>query len=264
MRSVIRSLGVLAICLASLVPAGSAGAITFGHPDGNGHPNVGVMLADWQDDGVLRPFCSGSLIAPTVFLTASHCTEGLRELGIGPHQVWVSFDESYVPGSSPVIRGTYHSNPLYPGKGNDTFDIAVIVLDQASGRTPAVLPAAGLLSQTPLKGRTFTTVGYGTIREDKCCGPAGILPDDGVRRSVTQTFHSLGKVWLTLSMNPSKGDGGACFGDSGGPHFLGGEASNLQVSITITGDSVCRSTDTTYRLDTTSARNFLGQFVPLP
>ena len=65
-------------------------------------------------------------------------------------------------------------------------------------------------------------------------------------------------------MNPSTGDAGGCFGDSGGPHFLGGTQSNLIVSITVTGDSVCRATDKTYRLDTPSARDFLGDYVALP
>ena len=65
-------------------------------------------------------------------------------------------------------------------------------------------------------------------------------------------------------MNPSTGNGGTCYGDSGGPHFLGGVNSNLVVSTTITGDAPCRSTDKTYRLDTASARNFLDDFVDLP
>jgi hypothetical protein len=34
--------------------------------------------------------------------------------------------------------------------------------------------------------------------------------------------------------------------------------------ITITGDAVCRSTNVVYRLDTESARAFLGEFVTLP
>jgi hypothetical protein len=63
-------------------------------------------------------------------------------------------------------------------------------------------------------------------------------------------------------MNPSIGSGGTCYGDSGGPHFLGD--SNVVASITITGDRWCRSTDVTYRMDTESARSFLGQYVTLP
>ena len=65
-------------------------------------------------------------------------------------------------------------------------------------------------------------------------------------------------------MNPSTGSGGTCYGDSGGPHFLGGTSSNLIVSVTVTGDSVCKATDKTYRLDTATARGFLDDFVAVP
>jgi hypothetical protein len=57
-------------------------------------------------------------------------------------------------------------------------------------------------------------------------------------------------------------DGGTCYGDSGGPHFLGD--SNKVLSLTVTGNAWCRATDVTYRLDTDSARSYLGQFVNLP
>ncbi|MBA2274732.1 MAG: hypothetical protein H0W21_12660 [Actinobacteria bacterium] len=75
---------------------------------------------------------------------------------------------------------------------------------------------------------------------------------------------SLQDAWLVSSMQPSTGDGGTCYGDSGGPHFLGGAKSNLIVSTTVTGDEMCRATDKTYRLDTRSARAFLDNFVALP
>ncbi|MGH9893954.1 MAG: hypothetical protein ACREA0_18635 [bacterium] len=65
-------------------------------------------------------------------------------------------------------------------------------------------------------------------------------------------------------MNQATGNAGTCFGDSGGPHLLGGVSSNRIVSVTITGDRWCKATDTTYRLDTASARDFLGDFVALP
>ena len=66
--------------------------------------------------------------------------------------------------------------------------------------------------------------------------------------------------WLKISMNPSTGDGGTCYGDSGGPYFL----DDMVVSITVTGDAYCRATDVNYRTDSVSARSFLGQFVDLP
>jgi len=76
------------------------------------------------------------------------------------------------------------------------------------------------------------------------------------------TFSALNKTFLRLSQNPSTGDGGTCYGDSGGPNFLGN--SRVIASITITGDAVCRATNVTYRLDTPSARAFLDEFVRLP
>ena len=74
--------------------------------------------------------------------------------------------------------------------------------------------------------------------------------------------NALTKSWLKISMNPATGDGGTCYGDSGGPHFLGD--SSMVVSVTVTGDTPCRATDVTYRLDTDSARSYLSQWVTLP
>jgi hypothetical protein len=67
-------------------------------------------------------------------------------------------------------------------------------------------------------------------------------------------------------MNPALGDGGTCYGDSGGPNFLGAGATETTIvaGTTITGDSMCRATNVNYRMDTPSARAFLGQYVPLP
>jgi hypothetical protein len=78
------------------------------------------------------------------------------------------------------------------------------------------------------------------------------------------SLNSLTPAWLRLSQNASTGNGGTCYGDSGGPNFLGGRTSNLLVATTITGDTPCRSTNVDYRLDTDSARSFLGQFLTLP
>ncbi|MGH2789477.1 MAG: trypsin-like serine protease, partial [Actinomycetota bacterium] len=83
-------------------------------------------------------------------------------------------------------------------------------------------------------------------------------------RMALQSYSSLRAAWLKLAMNQATGDGGTCFGDSGGPHFLGGEDSNLIVSITVTGDAVCKSSDMTYRVDTPVARDFLDEFVAVP
>jgi hypothetical protein len=78
----------------------------------------------------------------------------------------------------------------------------------------------------------------------------------------TGTLNSTNAAWLRISMNPATGDGGTCYGDSGGPNFLG--STDIAAAITITGDAVCRATNVDYRLDTESARVFLADYVELP
>jgi hypothetical protein len=265
-----RKLLVCAAALGALSFAAPAGAITFGNVDGTAHPNVGALFADY-DPSVpgLDLLCSGTLVSPTVFVTASHCTVFLPSVGVGPHDVWVSFDPrasdangSPWPGAT-LRRGTYHTNPLFASGGfNNTYDIAVVVLDApVVGITPAQLPTRNFLDTIDLKSQRFTAVGYGTVRDIKQTGPNALF-FDGIRRWVDQGFNALNKSWLRLSMNPSTGNGGTCYGDSGGPHFLG--TTNLLVALTVTGDAPCRSTDVDYRVDQDSARDFLAGFVALP
>lgn len=243
-----------------------AQAITNGTPDGNGHPNVGVSLAAWDADepGVIKPFCSGTLISPTVYLTAAHCTAFLESVGLENDEIWVSFDPEWTT-SSPRIHGTWYTNPAFSQRQSDPGDLAVIVLDQAASATPAQLPEAGLLDAMwrdgSIRDQAFVNVGYGTDKKTRGHGP-GTFPDDEIRKVSTSSFNALTKTWLRLSQTAAKGDGGTCYGDSGGPQFLG--SSNLMVSVTVTGDAPCYATNVTYRLDTASAREFLGDFVTLP
>ena len=244
-----------------LVAAAPASAIVFGQPDGNAHPWVGAFIAPVGDNDELVPICSGTLIAPTVFLTAAHCTAFLVAVGVETDAVFVTFD-SVVSEASTLIPGEYVHNSDFGGGHSDTHDVAVIRLDSApAGITPARLPSAGLLETLDLKSERFVPVGYGINRQDKTKGQHSLF-GSGERWQAEQGFRSLTGAWLNLSMNPSIGSGGTCYGDSGGPHFLG--TSNIVVSITVTGDRWCRSTDVTYRMDTESARSFLGQYVTLP
>ena len=259
-----RTLVGLAAAAAAIVLAGSAVAITFGQLDGNRHPNVGALVFE-DEDGERGILCSGTLVAPDVFLTASHCTAFLESIEVAPDDVWVTFDPTF-DDASPLLPGTYHTHPEFgfsgPGGFSDPHDIAVIVLDDpAAGIAPARLPTLNQLGGMALKNQRFVAVGYGTVREDKTKGPASLF-FDGQRRFAEQGFNALGKTWLHLSMNPSTGSGGTCFGDSGGPHFIG--QSDVVASLTVTGDRFCRATDVTYRVDTASARAFLDDFVTLP
>ena len=246
-----RRLLVTALVLGALAFAAPASAITNGSADGNGHPNVGGLVAAQAYSDGTWIYCSGTLIAPRVFLTAAHCGEGDR--------VRVTFDSAYQNGDK-VYAGTWHADPLYGGAQSDPHDIAVVVLDTAPRITPARLPAAGSLSNLS-STQQFTSVGYGAHEVTNSPGGHEYLYDD-VRMVATGTLNSINPSWLRISMNPSTGNGGTCYGDSGGPNFLG--STNVIAAITITGDAICRSTNVDYRLDTASARTFLAKYVALP
>jgi secreted trypsin-like serine protease len=261
-----RKLSILVGLLLILAVVLPAAAITFGQPDANQHPNVGAMIVQ-EPDGEYYLYCSGTLIAPNVFLTASHCTVAAAAYGADPDDVYVTFDSVYDDDAT-LHRGTYDINPNYGHDMHDLHDVAVIILDKPINKkkiTPARLPPVGLLDDLKetddLKGQEFVAVGYGRLRNEKTRGPHAI-GDAGQRYYAEQTFESLKPYWLQLSMNPSTGSGGTCYGDSGGPHFLGD--TDMVVSLTVTGDAWCRATDVTYRLDTDSARAYLSQFVDLP
>ena len=248
-----RRIVCLATVVAALTVAAPAAAIINGTPDGNRHPNVGGLVSPTQYSDGTWLYCSGTLISPTVFLTAAHCGED-------GERVSVTFDTDYEAGDR-TYAGTFQADPLYGHDQSDPHDIAVVVLDRAvKGITPARLPAAGSLSK--LSGsQTFTSVGYGAYEVTNGPGGHQYLYDD-VRMVATGTLNSINKAWLRISGNPSTGDGGTCYGDSGGPNFVG--TTDIVAATTITGAAVCRSTNVTYRLDTAAARDFLDEFVTLP
>ncbi len=242
-----------ATLLTTLCMAAPAGAITDGSVDSNRHPNVGGLVSPTQYSDGTWLYCSGTLISPTVFLTAAHCGED-------GERVAVSFDTAYQDGDK-IYRGTFYADPLYSQRQNNPHDIAVVVLTKpVDGIAPAALPKAGSLSDLS-KNQLFTSVGYGAYEVTRGPGGHQFLYDD-VRMVATGTLNATNKSWLRISMNPSAGNGGTCYGDSGGPNFLG--RTDIVAATTITGDAICRATNVDYRLDTKSARTFLGQYVPLP
>jgi secreted trypsin-like serine protease len=254
-------MGLLVLCAATVQ------AITFGENDNGRHPFVGSLVI--EDQGTKFQLCSGTLVSPTVFVTASHCLFGLEEFPI-----FVTFDEvidadadGAVDSGVKLLTGTGFVNPEFgTGGANDTHDVAVFILDSpVRMRNYGKLPTAGLLDGVDKQTARFTPVGYGTVRDDKTRAFQSF--ELGTRRKMTtQSLESLTKAWVQFDMNPSTGSGGTCFGDSGGPHFLGAGATETRVfvAVTVTGDRFCRATDKAYRLDTPAARAFLSQFLTLP
>jgi hypothetical protein len=254
-----RLISSLIITFVALAAVGHAGAITGGSDTGAAHPNVGLI--GLVRDGVPRGACSGTLIAPTVFLTAGHCTGSLAASGA---PVWVSFDPVFDPGSSTRLAvASLHTafTPNYSVKG---MDVGVAVLASAvEGIEPGVLAPEGYLDGLAAAGSlsdaSFTSVGYGRCGREVGGGQPTWCPS-GVRRVTTSPFKALNEAWLRLNLNETvTGEGGTCYGDSGGPQLHGG----LLVSITTGGDGVCRAHGVNFRVDTPAARAFLGQFVAL-
>lgn len=258
------------VCGSLLLPPKSS-AITYGFVDSNNQfRNTGAFIVK-STNGQIFPICSGTLITPNVFLTAAHCTLFYtQDLAPEGDVAYVSLDQSIPFGSLtsnktellPVAHVV--SNPNYNPSQGDSGDIGVLILERSvRGVTPATLPACGLLdqlvAQNGLKTATFTNAGYGL--QNRVVG--GGLPffqdlNPIPRMFSFSSFNSLNGGYLRLSQNPSTGNGGTCFGDSGGPNFLTVNGKQLIVAITITGDSVCRSTNVDYRLDTVSAQGFLA------
>jgi hypothetical protein len=246
-----------------------ASRIVNGTPTGNLYPAVGALMFDYNGDGRLNgddEWCTGSLITPTVFLTAAHCV-------VTPYtppgsQFYVSFAPDLYARNIRVIAATgYVRDPQYGHDQANLHDLALIFLPAGSTRgiTPLKLPAAGVLdalaAQGGLSRQLFVNVGYGVSATRT--GVPG-FPYDGKRSMSKSEFMGLQPTWLGLLMNTSAtGEGGDCYGDSGGPKFIDGDDTTIYATVT-TGDFNCRATTWDWRLDTPDARGFLGQYVPLP
>ncbi len=241
--------------------SGTGYAITYGVVDGTKHPEVGALL-DTDQNGNLYAYCSGTLISPTVMLTAAHCDP------VDPANVSVTFD-SVAKNATTVYTGHFQAHPDYSPAQNDPHDIAVIVFDQAiTGITPAKLPTFGLFDTLKanglLKGAHYTAVGYGGQERNFDGQGQPIIAYEDTREWSVQSFNALNKAWLRLSQNQATGDSGACYGDSGGPNFTVSDEIPVIAGTTITGDMQCVATNVIYRLDSQSARDFLQHFVTLP
>jgi len=209
------------------------------------------------------------MITSNVFLTASHCTDFFtRDLAPDGWVAYVSLDGSIPFGdltsSKTQLLAVSHvvTNPNYNQSQSDSGDIGALILERSARVTPATLPTCGLLdqlvAQNGLKTATFTNVGYGVQNRVVSGGVPFFQDINPVPRMFSfSSFNSLNGGYLRLSQNPSTGNGGTCFGDSGGPNFMTLNGQQLIVAITITGDSVCRSTNVDYRVDTLSAQGFL-------
>jgi V8-like Glu-specific endopeptidase len=262
-------LAVLVLILA--VGVSPAAAITGGEPDGEGHPNVGLMIAEEMVDGeVVRWRCSGTLIAPRVFLTAGHCVYGMYAA-----RVWFDTDmtdnEEYPCGGDTSIEGTPIPHPDYNWGDADPHDVGVVILEEEVDIDidPAVLPDPDLLTQLKKErvlegghkeGVYFRSVGYGGTLES---WPPPELGWEMIRRVSESEYVSLTKTHLHLTQKAVFDESGSCFGDSGGPVYrFDDDGNETIVAVTSSGDGQCVATGLNYRIDVPEIREWIDAYLP--
>jgi len=259
--------------------AAPAFASTGGTPDGNTHPNVGLILF-YSADGRFR--CSATLVSPTVLLTAAHCTDGtlgktlvtfdsvIAEQPPSPFPAAADPSVGYTQAeieAAGYLSGTAHTHPDYSGFTDlDNWnDVGVIVLDRpVTGIDPADIATLGYLDAfaQPVLNRTlFTAVGYGTEVRKPDTGPQKPQPMSYplIRRYVDMPGQKLTAQILQTNGNEkdNRGTGGTCFGDSGGPVFLDGDI----VAVTSYGyTDNCRYLGGYQRVDIAVVQDWLATF----
>jgi hypothetical protein len=238
-------LAVLGAATLALGLTAPATAITGGAPDGDGHPNVG-LIAFYEDGGRYR--CTATLVNPTTLITAAHCvaTDGLTVVTFTSEQALTppsglplaadpdaGYTQADIEGLDGFYAGTAIAHPDYSNFTDlDNWnDVAVVKFDSPiTGITPATISPRNYLdrfSQPVLNKTLFELVGYGTeVRK----------PDSGKQKPTPQSYplirrvaYSPGQkltpqiVQMNGNINDTRGTGGTCFGDSGGPSFVDGK-----------------------------------------
>jgi hypothetical protein len=264
-----RLLTIATIVASLLLTAGNAALAQTGdaHPDNDLHPNVGAFLLPRLSDHSLRIICSGTLVTPRVFLTASHCTA--FALSRGFTETWVTFDPNYgITHSvfSTPYHGTIVHNPDY--KQPYHSDFSLILLDQpVTGITPATIAPLGFLDALADSGAIKTTsylnVGYGTSEMVVVPKVGPTFPFDGIRKWTISGFHALDPKFIHLNQNLAQGYSGTGYGDSGGPTFVQTAGGPVVISVVSSGDVPLYSTSVNTRVDTVAARDFLAPYLAL-
>jgi hypothetical protein len=219
-----------------------------GSLDGNAHPYVGLMVAQTADGTPLWR-CSGTLIAPQLFLTAGHCTEAPA----AHVEIW--FDAN-VDAGRPAngyprdgqVGGTPYTHPSYNPAAFFLYDVGMVVLDEPVAMSEyGALPSLNELdAMKPRNTTRFTAVGYG-VQEIHPVKPVEVRVRMVANPHLLQINTGFtGTQSILLSNNHSTG--GTCFGDSGGPNFIG--SSNVIGGVTSFGiNGQCAGTGGVYRID---------------
>lgn len=210
--------------------------------------------------------CSGTLIAPKIVLTAGHCAGQSGEFS--GMRIFTEADVQHgnnkypYPGPNTVEATAWHSHPKFTEALFALHDVGVIELSAPVNLDPSEYGKLPTLNQLdglhPGNKTTFTSVGYGVQR----INPAQIVAEK-VRMVAEPRLISInngytGSFSMVLSNNASTG--GTCFGDSGGPNYLG--SSNVIAGVTSFGkNGSCGGTGGVFRLDRQDVLDFVTPYL---
>lgn len=256
-------------CLFVISTMGISYAITNGEPDGNRHPYVGLIVFDVGGQPSHR--CSGSLLSPTVVLTAGHCTDGTNAARVWLDEI-VQGNPEYPFSGRTSYDGTPYTNPDFCigcGNGLPGFairDVGIVVLKE---RVPtsavsryATLPPAGFVDTLPNKTK-LDLVGYGVSEQFHGGGPP-VWGGPRVRLYASSELvsgnFSHSDEFMKIALNPGGGSGGTCFGDSGGPDLLAGSDRVLAVNSYVT-NSNCAGDGYSSRVDIPAVLQWIANFM---
>ena len=273
-----------ATALAGLViaTAAPAAAITGNYVEDYEHPYVGLVTT-FDADGEFLGRCSGSLLTPTVFLTAGHCTDDVATAVVYFQQdAGVNYDPATeldpVTGYPEFCAGDTlgdvcaTSDEAYNWGFDDfagfpdTKDLGLVILDQPImldeyGSLAAVGSLDRLATRQGRQDVLFTASGYGLSYSSPVEVASFRERLMASARLTNLTSNNTGGFNIQTTGN-GKGKGGTCSGDSGGPIFYGGYTSNTIVGVTSFGlNSYCRGTDFGFRVDTQAAQDWIRSII---
>jgi Trypsin len=223
-----RLLATLPVVIALAIAAPATQAMVGGTDqlsDDFASPLVFIEIATPQGIGT----CSGTLIAPTVVMTAAHCVYEKDKRGnlLG---VAVPSDIRILVGSRNVADAALGTRagvvavlpqPYYRWDGTrHNHDVALLALDRALPQAPAVLA-----EQRPDEGKSLLIAGYGSTSTNDKTKPGALkaaLIDAAAPSSCRLVSEQFNASWLfcgAAATDPAVPGGTACYGDSGGPAF---------------------------------------------
>jgi V8-like Glu-specific endopeptidase len=226
-------------------------------------------------DGAPAFRCSATLLSPTVVLTAGHCASNFPDSEYTGMRVFTESDVQNGDNIYPLAGGpnsveavAWYAHPLYPTTSFVVHDVGVVILAEPIvldeyGVLPTVNQLDALKTKRGKQDVTFTAVGYGL--QESFPDPAYWKTNNVKVRMVSHPKLNqinvpgyTGDFSMVLSNNAHTG--GTCFGDSGGPNFLGD--SNIVAGVTSFGkNGNCAGTGGVFRMDRQDVLDFVNMYL---